>query len=75
MAGGLHGGGMHGRGHVYWGGMCGEVHVWGMCGGKGVCVQERRPLKFAVRTLLEFILVLQYVSLAFVRVKLYINFL
>ena len=42
MAGGLHDGGHAWQGACVVGGACvGEVHVWGMCGGKGVCVCRR----------------------------------
>ena len=42
---------VHGRGHVWWG-----VHGRGV-NGRGVCMQDRWPLKRAVRVLLECILV------------------
>ena len=56
-------GGMHGRGYVWWwGGMHGVLCVaWG-CAWQGACVQERWPLKQAVRILLECILVVDFVS-------------
>ena len=70
MAGGVSGGaymtggGLYGMGHV-WQGRCvwqgaicgkGACMAGGTCG-RGVCVQEKRPLKRAVRILLECILV------------------
>ena len=65
MAGGMHGGGMHGREHAWpWGvwqgrGTCvAERHAWqrGMCAGGNTC-QERRPLQWTLRILLERFLV------------------
>ena len=39
MVGGMHGRGVHGGGHVWWGGMCGRGHAWqGDMHGKGVCM-------------------------------------
>ena len=54
MAGGVHSRGMRGRGgHVWQRGVC----VAGVGGGEWHAWQERRPLKRAVRILLECILV------------------
>ena len=50
---------MHGRGHL-WQERCvwqGGMHGKGDMCGRGVCVQEKRPLKRAIRILLECILV------------------
>ena len=61
MDGGVHGsrvciqGGVHGGGHA-WQGVCGwgDMHGRGPCvAGGRACMQERRPLKQAVRILLE----------------------
>ena len=61
-------GGVHGKGHVWWGvcmagGMCGRGHAWqGVCmpwgvHGRGHAWQERQPLQRTVHILLECILV------------------
>ena len=60
----VHGGGCAWQGACVAGGMCGACMV-GVCmaGGmpdRGGCIQERRPLKRAVRILLECILMLLY---------------
>ena len=57
--------GMYGRGRCVYdkeacmaGDMCGRGHVWQRwCVWQGACVQERRPLKWAVSILLECVLV------------------
>ena len=57
--------GVHGRGHEWWGAcMVGSVHGWGACmagghalRGGGHAWQERQPLQWTVRILLEYILV------------------
>ena len=57
-----------------WGHVWGEVDVWRGVVGRG-CVQERLPLKRAVRILLECILILQYVSVTFALVIIHMHFL
>ena len=53
---------VHGGGCMVLGGMCGRGHVW-----QGVCMVERRPLKWAVRIVVECILVLK--DMDFISVK------
>ena len=47
-------GGVHGRGYAWWGGAC---VAEGACVAGGHAWQERRPLQWAIRILLECILV------------------
>ena len=55
-------GGVHGRGHLWQG-----IRVWQRVCVVGACVQERRPLKRALRILLECILVIN--NFAFLCIK------